>query len=366
MKVYIVDYLGIHCGMDYYLEAFEKILSQIPGIEVKILSNYSAKLSENPFFINQYKGNILKKGFSLVKNLLRLKNFIAHHQDDLFIYLSYGNKIDIPFLKIVSSAPNHIIDIHEGIAQDIDSDKKVLQSLKDLYSSRINCVISHSERTDNFLEEFEYKNHRFKVPHFRYVMSKDFDLQRVPEEVRNSIDPNRINLLFFGNLNSSKGVDRLIKAINLMPAETADKYNLVIAGKDFDSSVYKESPEGDRKVNIFARHITDDELKFLYGNADYICLPYRKTSQSGILEMALYFKKPIIATDIPYFKMVLTNFPTFGILAGNSTKEYAKTLEGLYRRNKNEFYSEEDIHNYENRPEISDFKKQLEEYLKTL
>ncbi len=365
MKIYLVDYLGIHCGMDYYLEAFKNVLSNIKGLEVRVLSNFSEDGSK-PFFINQYKGGIAKKGTSLLRNLFRLRKFVSSHPDDVFIYLSYGNQIDIPFMKIIAGAKHHIIDIHEGIAQNIDSNQKVLRQFKNLYSNRIKTVISHSERTDKFLEKYEFKGKRFNVPHFRYVMPKTYDLKNIPELMQKCIFGERTNLLFFGNLNENKGVDVLIEAFNILPPEAANKLNLIIAGKDFDSSVYRVKPKSDRSVNIFVRHITDDELRFLYANTDYICLPYRKTSQSGILEMALYFKKPIIATDIPYFKMILDEFPSFGILAGNNAKEYAETLRNISEVDKSKFFSKPDLHKYENRPEILDFKKDFADYLSKL
>lgn len=121
--------------------------------------------------------------------------------------------------------------------------------------------------------------------------------------------------MFFGNLNESKGVDILLQAFNLLSDENANKFNLIIAGKDFDGAIDRVKIKDNRSVRIFKRHISDDELRFFYNQVDFLCLPYRKTSQSGILEMAFYFKKPIIASDIPYFQQTLTTFPSFGILS---------------------------------------------------
>ena len=40
MKVYLVDYIGMHCGMHYYNDAFCRVLSAIPGLDISVLSNY--------------------------------------------------------------------------------------------------------------------------------------------------------------------------------------------------------------------------------------------------------------------------------------------------------------------------------------
>lgn len=227
---------------------------------------------------------------------------------------------------------------------------------KKLYEDSIQNVISHSKRTDDFLKEYSFKGLRLYVPHFRYRFPKEYSLDNIDKEIKESVDSERINLLFFGNLNESKGVDILLDAVNRLSTENADKLNVIIAGKDFDGSVDRVKPLPDRRVKIFKRHITDDELRFLYQNVDYLSLPYRKTSQSGILEMAFYFKRPIIATRIPYFEKTLNEFPTFGILSGQDSEEYSKTLVQLIaNHSETGFFSDNDYSRYENRKEVKEF-----------
>lgn len=364
-QIYLVDYLGVHCGMHYYLEAFRNVLSDVPNTTVNILSNYPSKGDEKPFFINQYKGNKLKKGVALLKNLLRLKRFVKRNPKGIYIYLTYGNSIDLPFMKIVAEAQHHLIDIHEAIAQNVDSNERLKHRFKQLYQDRIRAVISHSTRTDDFLKEYGYNSKRLSVPHFKYVFPKKYDLANISKDIFDAINTERINLLFFGNLNESKGVDILLESVNLLEDNIADKLNIIIAGKDFDGAVNRVVPKTGRSVRIIRRHITDDELRYLYQNVDYLSLPYRKTSQSGILEMAFYFKRPIIASDIPYFHQTLAEFPSFGILAGNTAESYARTLENVSKKHgEATYYNITDYSKYENRSEIklfiSDFIKWLD------
>ncbi len=362
--IYLVDYLGIHCGMHYYLEAFKRVLFDIPGYEIKILSNYPDSDDIHPFFLNQYHGNKFKKGISLLRNIQRLGNFIKRHPDDVFIYLTYGNWIDSLFLKKIISTNKHIIDIHEAIAQDVDSNESLKQKFKSLYSKDIKTVISHSSRTDDFLNEYEYNGECLHVPHFKYVFPKDYNPDTLSEDIKNAPDKDHINLLFFGNLNESKGVDILMEAMNLLDDDVAKKLNVIIAGKDFDGAIYRVTPKAGRNIHIFPRHISDDELRYLYSSVDYLALPYRKTSQSGILEMAFYFKRPIIASDVAYFRKTLQEFPSFGVLSGNDAKKYAASLtEVISNHNKTLFYTDSDYSRYENRAEVSSFRKELTGWL---
>ncbi len=363
-QIYLVDYLGVHCGMHYYLEAFKNVLSDIPESEVTILSNYPNKKGEKSFFINQYQGNKFTKAVALLKNLLSLKRFIKRHPDGIYIYLTYGNFIDIPFIKLITKAQNHIIDIHEAIAQNIDNNRLLKLRFKKIYQNKVNTVVSHSTRTDDFLSEYGYKSKRLFVPHFKYVFPKEYDTSNIAAEVLAAPVSDLINVLFFGNLNESKGVDILLESINKLDDNIADKLNFVIAGKDFDGAINRVAVKKNRNVKIFPRHITDDELRYLYQTADYVSLPYRKTSQSGILEMAFYFKRPIIASDIPYFRLTLTEFPSFGKIAGNTPGDYAVALSDLVKKHGKEiFFKEKDYDKYVNRTEIKHFVSEFTEWL---
>lgn len=81
--------------------------------------------------------------------------------------------------------------------------------------------------------------------------------------------------------------------------------------------------------------------------------------------MAFYFKRPIIASDVTYFRLTLEEFPSFGTIAGNTADSYAKSLTDIVSSHGiREFYTDADYARYENRAEIktflSDFAKWLD------
>lgn len=360
--VYLVDFIGVHCGMHYYLDAFKQILESVEGVKVEIVSNYSDN-NEKPVLLNQYKGRKFNKMIAAARNLRRLSRFINRHKADRFIYLTYGNVLDPYFLKVISKAPHHCVDIHEALAQNEDSNSQLRRKLADVYSGRIKNVISHSTRTDDYLMQFGFEGNRFEVPHFKYVFPREYDINAVSQEMQASIAKGKVNILFFGNITREKGIDVLLDAVNNISDEDAAKINVIVAGKDIDGVYRRVKLKPSRKVSFFTRHISDDELRFLYDNVDYLALPYRKTSQSGILEMAFYFKKPIIASDIPYFRKMLTEFPSFGLLDGNSSRDYSVAIHEILKYNHSDFFKEEDYARYENRREVDVFKENFRDWL---
>lgn len=366
-KIYIIDYIGEHSGVKYYLDSFKRSLQDLNEYEVEILSNYSESNAKRPFFKNHYQGIILRKLFNLIVNILRLYKFVGRNLDDVFIYEAYGTKIDVPFIKIISKAPNHVIDIHEAIAQNEDANKSLLSSFSWLYENFVKTAISHSCRTNNYLINFKYSGKLFNVPHFRYNVDGNFDMNNIASEILCCYDDSKINLLFFGNVNESKGIDILFEALNSLFIDEKNKINLVVAGKDFDGSINRvKLDERIQNVKIL-RFITDDELKYLYSRCDYVLLPYRKTSQSGIIEMSLNFRKPIIASNIPYFEKTLSEFPSFGILtSGIMPDDFAKGIKLAIAKKENDtvFFNSSDYDKYTNRKEIKDFFINFNEWVK--
>lgn len=360
--IYLVDFIGVHCGMHYYLEAFKQILESIDGVKVGIVSNFTDS-DEAPVLLNHYKGNKFNKVFLALRNLHRLDRFIKNHKDDKFIYLTYGNILDTYFLRIATKTPHLCIDIHEALAQNEASNAKLKATFANIYSGKIKQVISHSSRTDDYLREFGYKGDSFHVPHFRYVFPRDYNANSIPEEMKNAIAKDKVNILFFGNITKEKGIDILLEAVNNLSEEDADKINVIVAGKDIDGVYKNVTLKRDRSVHFFTRHISDDELRFLYDNVDFLALPYRTTSQSGILEMAFYFKKPIIATNIPYFRKMLTEFPSFGILNEKETDNFSYAIRAALRKEPSSFFNEEEYSLYQNRKEVEEFKSKFREWL---
>lgn len=228
MKIYLVDYIGMHCGMHYYNDAFCRVLSAIPGLDISVLSNYADKNTNKPFFLHQYKGCKLRKICCLLWNYLMLLGFVLRNRKSCFIYLTYGNSIDLPFMYIVSLAGKSIIDIHEAIAQNVDDNADLKRRFKKIYSERIKSVIVHSQRTNDLLDEYGYGGVRLFVPHFKYCFSKKYDIRRVGADIVSSVAEDKVNILFFGNITYDKGVDILISAVNMLEPKLRSKANIII------------------------------------------------------------------------------------------------------------------------------------------
>lgn len=131
-------------------------------------------------------------------------------------------------------------------------------------------------------------------------------------------------ILFFGRIEKYKGVDILVDAFNMFDKNANVK--LVIAGK---GSV-ECAPKYSDKIIFIDRFIKDEEIASLYKNALFVVYPYISATQSGVLSIAMFFKTPIIASDVPYFKHVLQESNAGLLFSKGSAKAlYLKMQEML-------------------------------------
>jgi glycosyltransferase involved in cell wall biosynthesis len=193
------------------------------------------------------------------------------------------------------------------------------------------------------------------VPHFKYVFKKSYERSGLSDDIVTVFTAQgKVRFLFFGNLSIVKGVDLVTDVFGHLSKEQRDKVELVIAGKNVDGMDFSSLRSTSPNFKVFDRHINDDEMVYLYSRTDYVLLPYRKSSQSGIFAMAAYFRKPMLMTDIPYFRKMMTKYPSFGCCVPECG--YGKLVEDTIKNHSvAEFYTREDCDKSDDREQTDAF-----------
>lgn len=343
--VIIVDPIGIHSGMRYYYNSFKKLFENDTDVCFEIASNYNEG-EKTPFLPNFYEGSSILKILKLLWAGIKLFFYSLAHRTPVYVYLSYGTIIDAFLLFSLSFSRNLVVDCHEVIQQGSE-DNLFLNKVFRLVYKRFHKVIIHSEHGVNMLNKIQFKGDYYQVPHFRYVEDDSYNKLNVGIDVTNSIDRDFVNLLFFGNITYNKGVDLLIESIMKSPESLKRCLRVIIAGRAIDDTIHKYDDilTNSSVFKVVIRHLNDDEMKFLYVNSDYVVLPYRITYQSGVLEMAFNYRKPIITSPIPYFQSTIDKYPSFGLIADFNDQTIINTYHKICN-NKNVFFCESDLDNY--------------------
>ena len=370
MKIFIIDIIGSHSGMHYYDRSFRNILLR-EYKNVIIISNYSDK--ENcaiRLFKDYYSGNTISKIFKVLASFFRYFFFIIKNRSQSFIFLTFGNFYELIFIFPLLFTGNLIIDAHELYPLDCELKRKSrlkFRLIKYLYKHYIKTIIFHSAKTGQALDKFGYSQKRLFIPHFSYDLQCAAINGEISVEVKSLFSESRINVLFFGNIRMSKGVDILLDiAYKCNRNSFKKKINFIIAGNDphkLTEQLLKKY-KSEFPVSVLLRYINDEELGFIFGNCDYVFLPYRKISQSGVMEMAIRFRKPVITSDLQYFKEILEMFPSFGYLCkSNEYEEYLKLFKKIIELNgrddKEKFYTESDLEKFNGFKDPENFLNEL-------
>ncbi len=152
-----------------------------------------------------------------------------------------------------------------------------------------------------------------------------------PEENQNvaalkksmGFQPDDIVLLFFGYIRKYKGLDILLEAFAQME-KTNPKYKLLVAGEFYDNeenyrAIIDKHGIGD-KIHMVNRFIPNEEVANYFEVSEVVVQPYRSATQSGILNIAQGYYKPVIATKVGGLSEFIDHEQT-GILIEEATPE---------------------------------------------
>ena len=117
-------------------------------------------------------------------------------------------------------------------------------------------------------------------------------------------------ILFFGAIRPNKGLDNLLYALPKIKAHIPD-IKLLIAGEPCeDYRRYKiiiEKEGIQDKIFEKLEYITHYEVALYFSASDVVALPYNEVTQSGVLQIAYAFGKPVVASSIGGFNETIEN-----------------------------------------------------------
>ena len=109
--------------------------------------------------------------------------------------------------------------------------------------------------------------------------------------------------MFFGQIKKVKGLEILLYAMSNI-VEMFDNVKLIIAGRvwkdDFTNyEILIKKLKLQSHLISHIRYIKNEEVDYYFKASDIVVLPYREIYQSGVLLMAMSYKKPVIVSNIP-------------------------------------------------------------------
>ena len=119
---------------------------------------------------------------------------------------------------------------------------------------------------------------------------------------------------------------------------------MLIAG-DFGSSeeqyraLIKENGIEDC-VDVYGGHIPIPQVEKFFAACDLVVLPYESATQSGVIQVAYSFRKPVLVTNVGGLPDVVSDDKTGFIVEPFDSKALADAIERYFRENKAEAFKE--------------------------
>ena len=284
------------------------------------------------------------RGFRLILEWLRLTVYLIQAKPDIVQFGSIEFPFEAIFLHILKRKGLILSQIcHEFEAREKGNNLLVTLSnqLNRWIFEAFSIIFFHGESNrQRFLSMFEPpKGRLYIIPHgneklFLSVRSKITTEMQMRE--RYGIDTNASVILFFGNLMPSKGLPDLLKAFSQVYAK--ENYaRLMVVGRpsklmDMDALTELVANLGiSQATTIDARYFPMEDVAPLMDMATMVIYPYLNSTQSGALQVAYTFGKPVIATKVGGLPEAVENGKSGFLVHPSSPDELADAILKLIK-----------------------------------
>ncbi|MFI3214126.1 MAG: glycosyltransferase family 4 protein [Eubacteriales bacterium] len=187
------------------------------------------------------------------------------------------------------------------------------------------------------------KNPVFKTtPHPTYNIFKIQGLSKEESRKILGIGNDEKILLFFGFVREYKGLKHLIAAMPRI-VKGLENVKLLIVG-DFgeDRELYMDMiiDKGvEENIIIVEGYIPDKEVEKYFVSCDLVVLPYESATQSGIVQIAYGFEKPVVVTNVGGLPDVVTDGITGYVVENKNPDSIARGVIKYFKENKQQEFS---------------------------
>ncbi len=186
-----------------------------------------------------------------------------------------------------------VITAHNVISHEARKWEKYIY--KRIYALADMIIVHSQSNKADLVKTFLINNEKIAViPHGNYAFFNGADTEvKIPETT--------YNILFFGYIRKYKGLIYLIRALKMVK-ERIPQVKLLIVGKPVeDFREYKQEIEnldlsGNVEVNL--GYVPFEQVKDYFYRVNVVVLPYLNIYQSGIVQLAYGFGRPVVATDV--------------------------------------------------------------------
>lgn len=169
-------------------------------------------------------------------------------------------------------------------------------------------------------------------PTYNAFRMKNMSREEAREEI--GISTNVPMLLFFGFIREYKGLKYLLDALPKVKRQIPDIMLWVVGDFSSDRNEYLEQivRRGiEDNIRLIEGYVPDQEVEKYFAATDLVVLPYISATQSGIVQIAYGFDKPVVVTDVGGLPDVVQHRKTGYVVPPRNAEEIAHAICSYYR-----------------------------------
>jgi glycosyltransferase involved in cell wall biosynthesis len=234
-------------------------------------------------------------------SMRRARRFIAEHRPDVLVLQWWTGAVLHSYLRLAADVRRYggkvVIEWHEvqdtgearipGVTRYVET---VMRSLL----RRVDGHLIHSEY------DLQLLRRTYTIPDEKLAIAPHGPYDHYDAEPATAADAPRdeTTILYFGVIRPYKGVEDLVAAFDLLPEATRSRMRLVLVGEVWEGwtaplEAAAASPNSDR-ITVVDRYVDDGEVAAHFAAADAVVLPYRRSSSSGPLHIAMSAGLPVV------------------------------------------------------------------------
>ena len=150
-------------------------------------------------------------------------------------------------------------------------------------------------------------------------------------------------LLFFGFVREYKGLKHLIAALPEITRRLPGAHLLIVGDFGKDKQEYLDliaQNKAEQFLSIYDGYIPDQEVEQYFAASDLVVLPYESATQSGIVQIAYGFERPVVATNVGGLPDVVLHEKTGYLVPPKDSKALADAVVRFFEEQKAEDFAQ--------------------------
>lgn len=265
---------------------------------------------------------------------LSLARWVLRHRPDV-IHFQMMRVPDFPAACLMKLAGVRIV----YTAHEVAPDRSARWALDLLYYRFIyrlsDRLIVHSEADrDKLAGVFHIRREKIEVaPLGNYMFfTRAQGSEQAVARAKLGVPGDAKVVLFFGVLRPNKGLDQLIEAFAEVVREEP-KARLLVASyvkrgvTDFTPYAAAIARLGlAKQVDLHLGYIPNEEVADFFGAADVVALPYTSSHNSGVVQVAYAFGRPVVASNVGSFAQVVEEGKSGHVVTARQPRSLARAL----------------------------------------